>query len=115
MPQKWDTQAAQAEGGGDALVQQIPGENIIDFAGAALGLVQRDLHGLRLQAAFGFFPAGFAKGCVLIALVEVFAQGAFALLSSANGSKAHDDGAVFHLQGVFPNTLDHINSFLLFP
>ena len=60
LPEKRDVQAAQAESGRDALVQQVSGEDAVDIGGFQIRFFQGEVNGFVLQKAFRFFPARLA-------------------------------------------------------
>ena len=81
-----------AKGGGDALVQKVPGEDIVQRGGGLLGLVQGVLQRHFLHGALGLFKAGLAKGVVLIDEVKRGGQRPFPLLFAHHVGVAGDGG-----------------------
>ena len=98
--EKGDVLPPDGEGGGDALVQKVSGEDIVQRGGGLLGLVQGVLQRHSLHGALGLLKAGLAKGVVLIDEVKRGGQRPFPLLFAHHVGVAGDGGRVCEGHGL---------------
>ena len=61
QPVEGDMEAPQAEGGADALVQQVPSQHVVQFTGGEATLFQRPAQDPLLHGGFSLFPCLFPK------------------------------------------------------
>ena len=100
-----NAEVPQAEGGADALVQQVSGADIVQVAGLQLGLIQRPLDNLFLHGGFRLFPGLFSEEGIIGQLVKVGGQGALRLLLAADVGVGDDGGGMGKSDGAFADTL----------
>src|SRR5699024_140856 len=92
LPQKGNLVPHHPKGGGDALVQQIPGEDQVQVLRSQPGPGQRQGHRLLLQLGLGLLPGVHAQAGVPKGLVEVRPQGPLGLSLAPHGGPAQQGG-----------------------
>ena len=97
QPQEGDLEPPGGEGGADALVEQVPGEEQVQGGGVQPRLVQGGGEGLALHGGLRPLPGGLPKGVVPTDGVKGAPQGPLPLLFARHVGVAGDDRGM--LQG----------------
>ena len=84
---KGDVEFPQTEGGADALVQQVSGENIVQIGGGQACLFQRTAQNPLLHGGLRLLPGLFPKEGVLFQFVKIGGQGPLTFHFTADGSE----------------------------
>ena len=100
QPEKGDAEVPQAEGGADALVQQVPGQHAVQLSRLQSRLVQRPLQNPFLHGRLRLFPGLFSEKGVVAQFVKIFGQRALALHPPADIGEGQHRGR--RLQGRRP-------------
>ena len=103
-PVKGDVELPQAEGGADALVQQVACQNIVDVSGGQLGPFQRSLQHSLLHGGLGLLPAFFSEERVVVDLVKIAAQGPLSLHFAADVGPGEHRGGMVQPHGLAPQS-----------
>ena len=77
-------------GGTDALVEQVPGEQIVQLPGGEPPFLERKGQGLLLHGPLGLLPGGLPKGVVLVDIVKAGGQRALPLHAAHHIAGAED-------------------------
>ena len=88
--EKGDVGPPDGKSGADALVEQVPGQDIIQTGGGLSRLLQGGGQGQTLHGALGLLPAGLAEGVIRADLVKGGGQRPLALFFSHHAGKAGD-------------------------
>ena len=91
---KRDVEAPQAKGGADALVQQIPGQDVIQILGHQPALFQGPLQHPLLHGGLRLLPGVLSEKGVRAQLVKVLRQGTVSLELAADVGVGHHAGGL---------------------
>ena len=91
---KRDVEAPQAKGGADALVQQIPGQDVIQVLGHQPALFQGPLQHPLLHGGLRLLPGVLSEKGVRAQLVKVLRQGTVSLELAADVGVGHHAGGL---------------------
>ena len=105
QPVKGDVEVPQAEGGADALVQQIPRQDIVQVLRRQLRLVKGPLEDGFLHGGLRLLPGLLPEEGVGIDLVKVVRQRALALELPADIGKGENGGGMGQDHGLAAQTL----------
>ena len=90
QPEERNVLGPEGVGRGDALVEQVPGEDVVQLLGGDPGLFQSVVQGFFLHGGLGLFPAFFPKRIVLPDAVKIGGQRPLAFLLAHRVAEAGD-------------------------
>ena len=98
--QEGDLCLPQAEGAADALVQEVPGADIVQLAGGEAALFQRLFQGFLLHGGLRLLPGLLPEEGVLVQNVEAASKGALLLEFPAHAGVGQHAGRVAERHGL---------------
>ena len=92
QPEEGNAEVPQAEGGADALVQQVPGQDVVQFRRGQPALFQGPGQGLLLHGGLRLLPGVLSEEGIRAQQVKMPRQGAVGLEFSADVGIGHHAG-----------------------
>ena len=98
-PEEGAAGGAHAVGRGDALIEQVAGQDEVDLVGGSADLIEGELEGGRLHFAFGLLEGGGAEAFVEGDVGKIGAEGALLFLLADNSAGALEVGGMVEEDG----------------